>query len=144
MIFAKKERAIQYILIVEDEPLVAFDNEHLLQDAGYEVVGTVDTAEEARRMIEEAEELDLVLADINLSDGSGIEVAEAARARGVAVLFVTGNCPGEHRHLAVGCLSKPYSDRVLKNALDAIDGVLRGEAVKKTPHQLTIFAHDTA
>src|SRR4028118_820621 len=94
MLFGKRERAISRILVVEDEPLVAFDNEHLLQDAGYEVVGTVDSLDDARRLIEELEEIDLVLTDITLSgDGSGIEVAEAAFAKGVPVLFVTGSCP---------------------------------------------------
>lgn len=143
MLFRKKERMIQRILVVEDEALVAFDNEHLLQDAGYEVVGTVDTQEEALRLLEETEDVDLVMADISLSDGSGIPVAEAAHAKGVAVLFVTGSCPGEHRHLAVGCLSKPYSDRVLKNALDAIETILQGNEVKKAPDQLTLF-HEKA
>lgn len=144
MIFGRKEKAIRRILVVEDEPLVAFDNEYLLKDAGYEVVGTVDRVEDARRMIEEEAEIDLVMADIELSDGSGIDVAEAARARGIAVLFVTGNCPGEHQQLAIGCLSKPYSAKVLKNALDAVDTVMRGDEVKKVPEQLTIFGREEA
>ncbi len=144
MIFGKREKVIRHILVVEDEPLVAFDNERLLQDAGYEVVATVDSVEDGLRVVEEAEALDLVLADIALSDGSGIAVAEAARRRGVPVLFVTGNCPGEHRHLAAGCLSKPYSSRVLKNAIDTVDALVAGEQVKKMPDQLTIFARDSA
>ena len=145
MLFRKKERAIERILVVEDEPLVAFDNEYLLKDAGYEVVATVDNLEDALRVIEEEEEIDLVLADIGLSgEGSGIGVAEAAHAKGIAVVFVTGECPGEAMHLAVGCLSKPYSDKVLKNALTAIDAVLRGDEVKKVPDQLTIFERDAA
>jgi hypothetical protein len=64
--------------------------------------------------------------------------------RGIAVLFVTGNCPGEAQHLAVGCLSKPYSEKVLKNALDAVDALLRGDPIKKVPEQLTIFERDAA
>jgi response regulator of citrate/malate metabolism len=145
MVFRKRERAISKILVVEDEPLVAFDNEHLLLDAGYEVVGTVDTLEDARRVIEEAEELDLVLTDITLSgEGSGIEVAEAAFAKGVPVLFVTGACPANAKHLAVGCLAKPYTDRVMKGALEAIDAVLRGDPVKKIPGQLTLFERNAA
>jgi len=145
MVFGKRERAIQCILVVEDEPLVAFDNEHLLKDAGYDVVATVDTAEDALRVIGEAEKIDLVLADLSLSgERSGVHVAEAAHAKGIPVLFVTGNCPMEARHLAVGCLAKPYSDRVLKAALDAIDAMLRGARVKKTPEQFTIFAKDAA
>ena len=42
MLFGKRERRISRIMIVEDEPLVAFDNEYMLKDAGYEVVATVD------------------------------------------------------------------------------------------------------
>ncbi len=146
MLFSKKERAIQRILVVEDEPLVAFDNEYLLKDAGYEVVATVDTLEDALRVLAEEEEIDLVLADIGLSgEGSGIGVAEAAHARGIPVLFVTGNCPGQAtKHLAVGCLSKPYSDKVLKNALEAVDAMLRGQSSKKVPDQLTFFTADAA
>jgi hypothetical protein len=32
--------------------------------------------------------------------------------------------------LALGCLNKPYTERQLKNALEAIDRLLSGEAVK--------------
>jgi response regulator of citrate/malate metabolism len=145
MVFRKRERAISKILVVEDEPLVAFDNEHLLQDAGYQVIGTVDSLEDARRLIEEAEELDLVLTDVTLSgEGSGIEVAQAAHAKGIAVLFVTGACPADAKHMAVGCLAKPYSDKVMKGALEAVDALLRGEPVKKVPDQLTLFVRDAA
>jgi len=144
MLFGKKERTIQRILVVEDEPLVAFDNEHLLQDAGYEVAGTCDTVEEARRIMEEEEEVDLVLLDINLTDGSGIEIARLAEEKQINVLFVTGDCPTEHKHLAVGCLSKPYSDRVLKSAIEAIDALTRGDRVKKIPDELTVFQSDAA
>lgn len=139
MLFGKRERRIRRILVVEDEPLVAFDNEHLLQDAGYEVVATVDSLAAAREVIER-EELDLVLTDIRLAgEGDGTDVARAAAERGTAVLFVTGFCPMEARSLATGCLAKPYSEKVLKNALDALDALLRGEEPKKVPEQLTIY-----
>ena len=90
MLFGKRERAIRRILIVEDEPLVAFDNEHLLRECGYDVVATVDTLADAVRVLGE-EEIDLVLSDIQLNgDGDGMDVARAAGARRVPVLFVTG------------------------------------------------------
>ena len=143
MIFRKK-RAIKHILVVEDEPLVAFANEQMIKDCGYEVVATVDTAADALAAIDSAEELDLVLADISLSDGSGVEVAEAAARKGVAVLFVTGSFPGEHRHLAMGCLAKPYSDKMLKQAIDAVDAILRGDPVKNAPDGLTLFSEAAA
>ncbi|HEY6917193.1 MAG TPA: response regulator [Allosphingosinicella sp.] len=141
MLFGKRERTIRRILIVEDEPLVAFDNEYRLADAGYEVVATVDTLVEAQRVIE-AELLHLVLTDIRLAgDGDGTDVARAAAARGVPVLFVTGNCPVEARALALGCLAKPYTDKELKAALEALDLRLSGEKVKKVPAGLSLYEH---
>ena len=139
MLFGKRERTIRRIVIVEDEPLVAFDNEHLLSEAGYEVVATVDTLAEATRVIQE-EELDLVLTDIKLNgDGDGMDVARAAAAKGVPVLFVTGNCPVEAHTLGVGCLTKPYSDKMMKAALDALDGKLQGRKMKKLPAGLSFY-----
>ena len=139
MLFAKRERTIRRILIVEDEPLVAFDNEHLLGEAGYEVVGTVDSLEEARRVIEE-QALDLVLSDIRLNgEGDGMDVARVAAAHGVPVLFVSAHCPVEARTLGVGCLAKPFTEKALKAALEALEAVLRGDAVKKPPAGLSLY-----
>ncbi|HEY0626175.1 MAG TPA: response regulator [Allosphingosinicella sp.] len=139
MLFSKRERAIRRIIIVEDEPLVAFDNEYSLNDAGYEVVATVDNLTEAAEVIER-EELDLVLTDVKLrGEGDGLDVARAAGAKGVPVLFVTGNCPLEARSLAIGCLAKPYSDKVLKSALEALDRSIQGEKVKKIPAGLSLY-----
>src|SRR4028119_1814688 len=91
MLFGKRERAIRRILIVEDEPLVAFDSEHLLRESGYEVVATVDTLADAVRVLGE-EEVDLVLSDIQLNgDGDGMDVARAAAAKNVPVLVGTGS-----------------------------------------------------
>ena len=139
MLFGKRERTIRRIMVVEDEPLVAFDNEYLLKDAGYEVVATVDSLAAAREVIEN-EQLDLILTDLRLSgEGDGTGVARLARTRNVPVLFVTGHDVEEARGLGLGCLTKPYSDRVLKNALVALDRHLQGHKLKKLPPQLTIY-----
>ncbi len=139
MLFGKRERLIRRILIVEDEPLVAFDNEHLLRETGYDVVATVDNAAAALVVIA-AEPLDLVLSDIALNgDGDGVDVARAAQAKGVPVLFATGNCTPEAQALAVGCLAKPYAGKVLLSALDAIDARLQGR-FRKPPRQLILYA----
>jgi DNA-binding response OmpR family regulator len=139
MLFGKRERVIKRILLVEDEPLIAFDNEHLLSDAGYEVVGTVDNLADATRLIAE-EPLDLVMTDVSLSgDGDGMDVARAAAARGVPVLFVTAICPVDAQTIGVGCLAKPYTDKVLKAALEALDETLQGRRVKKVPSGLSLY-----
>ena len=139
MLFGKRERAIRRILIVEDEPLVAFDNEYLLSESGYEVVATVDSLAEAVRVLGE-EPVDLVLSDIALNgEGDGMDVARAAAAKQVPVLFVTANCPIEARSLGIGCLAKPYSDKVLKNALEVLDRKLRGKRPRKLPAGLSLY-----
>ena len=139
MLFGKRERAIRKIVIVEDEPLVAFDNEHFLRESGYEVVATVDSLADAVRVLAE-EEIHLILSDIKLNgEGDGLDVARAAAAKGVPVLFVTGHCPAEAANLGIGCLAKPYSDKMLQSALDTLDARLRGKKVKRVPAGLTLY-----
>jgi two-component system, response regulator PdtaR len=48
MLFGKRKRIVKRIIIVEDEPLTAFDNEVTLGDLGYEVVATLDSFEDRR------------------------------------------------------------------------------------------------
>ena len=139
MLFGKRERAIRRILIVEDEPLVAFDNEHLLNESGYEVVATVDSLADAVRAIGE-EAIDLILSDIKLNgDGDGLDVARAAAAKKVPVLFVTGNAPLEASNLGIGCLAKPYSNGTLRGALAAVDRKLQGQKMRRLPAGLTLY-----
>jgi CheY-like chemotaxis protein len=139
MLFGKKKRGIERLLIVEDEPLVAFDTEHFLGGEGFEIVATVDSVADALAAIEAGEGIEMVLVDVDLADGSGVEVARAAHGRGIPVLFVTGNCPGEARRLAVGCLAKPYPQRDLLLAISAIDAVQAGEAPKRLPGSFSLF-----
>lgn len=141
-LFGRKEKIesqISRILIVEDEPLVAFDNEYVLQDAGYMIVASVDTVDVAIETINAAQ-IDLVLADLNLSDGgTGLDVAHAARDAGIPVIFVTGACPVEAKALAAGCLTKPYTPRDLLAAIDAVDASLAGRKPKRMPRGFTLF-----
>jgi len=139
MLFNRPERTIRRLLIVEDEPLLAFDNEHFLSESGFRVVATVDRVAAARDVLA-SEPVDLVLADIELSAGdSGVEVAVAAVEYAVPVLFVTGSCPDEARRLAIGCLAKPYSHRTLRAAIDAIEARLSGREAKRLPSGLTLY-----
>ncbi|MCJ7421857.1 response regulator [Sphingomicrobium astaxanthinifaciens] len=130
ILFGKSKRAISRILVVEDEPLTAFDNEQRLERLGYVVVGTRDNYEDARRDME-FETVDLVLADIQLAgEKSGIDVARVASDKGIPVLFATGNPPEECRSFALGSLVKPYTDRQLKDAIAAIDALVGGRRFK--------------
>jgi len=139
MLFGKRKRIVKRILVIEDEPLTAFDNEVMLRDAGYDVVATHDDFEEAVAALDR-ETVDLILSDVRLrGKRTGIQLAEEARKRGVPLLFVTGHPPDNARDLAIGCLMKPYSERQLKQALDAIDQHLAGKQ-PKLPKGLEIYA----
>lgn len=139
MLFEKRPRTLKRLLVVEDEPLTAFDNEHALVEAGFEVVATVDRVAEAIAILE-SEQVDLVLADLRLSDGdNGIDVARVANANTVPVLFVSGHCPLEAQKLAVGCLAKPYRQRDLLDAIDAVEAHLQGKE-RKLPEGLTLYS----
>ena len=140
MLFNRRERRIRRILIVEDEPLVAFDNEHLLVEAGYQVVATVDSLGDAAQCMEEEGDLHLVLTDIRLAgDGDGTDVARAAGARGIPVLFVSAHCPVEAQNLGIGWLTKPHSDKMLKSALEALEVLLSGKKLKRLPAGLSLY-----
>ncbi|WP_309661158.1 response regulator [Sphingomonas sp.] len=130
MLFGKRNRIVKRILIVEDEPLTAFDNETMLADAGYEIVATVDDFDEAMKVLE-TKVVDLILSDVRLrSQQTGIHLARAAKERGIPTLFATGHPYPGAAEIAVGCLLKPYSDRQLKAAIASIDRHLSGETVK--------------
>ncbi len=144
MLFGKKKRRICRLLIVEDEPLVAFDTEHFLRDEEFEIVATVDRVADAMEVIRRAGDgvggIDLMLVDVSLADGSGIDVARVAHGAGIPVMFVTGSCPVGASEVAVGCLSKPYAQRSLLSAIDAIEQLLDGKAPKRLPSGFRLFA----
>jgi two-component system, response regulator PdtaR len=139
MLFGKRKRIVKRILIVEDEPLTAFDNEVMLGGLGYDVVGTLDSFEQAISLLDR-EDIDLVLSDVRLSGPrSGLDLARAAKERWIPVLFSTGHkLPDEAKAIAIGCLTKPYTERQMKNALAAVDRLLAGEEVK-APKGLELY-----
>ena len=130
MLFGKRKQVVKRILIVEDEPLTAFDNENTLRDAGYEIVATVDDLDEALDALDR-EEVHLVLSDVRLKkQQTGIRLARHAKEKGIPTLFATG-CPYPGAsEIAVGCLLKPYSERQLCKAIECVDRLLQGEKVK--------------
>ena len=141
MLFGRRKQVVKRILIVEDEPLTAFDNENFLGDAGYEIVATVDDLDEALDVLAR-EQVDLILSDVRLrKQQTGIELAKAAKKRGVPTLFATGHPYPGAADIAVGCLTKPYSERQLCKAIEAVDKHLQHQKVKPFKG-LELFVHD--
>jgi len=130
MLFGKRKRVVKRILIVEDEPLTAFDTETMLTDFGYEVVATLDDFDAAVDRLER-EEVHLLIADVRLhGEDRGIELAKNALERGVPTLLATGHELPSACAFALGCLRKPYTERLLKQAIESVDRHLQGKGVK--------------
>ena len=140
MLFGRRKQLVKRILVVEDEPLTAFENENVLGDAGYEVVATVDDLDEALGILDR-EQVDLILSDVRLrKQQTGIHLARAARGKGVPTLFATGHSYPGAAEIAVGCLMKPYTERQLCKAIESVDRHLQGEKVNP-PKGLELFVH---
>ena len=139
MLFGRRKRIVKRILIVEDEPLVAFENENSLGDHGYEIVATVDDFDRAMEILDSDEEVHLILSDVRLrSERTGIDLARHAKAKGVPTLFATGQPHDGAHEIAVGCLTKPYSERQLVKAIECVDLHLQKQRYK-APKGLQIF-----
>lgn len=78
------------ILIIEDEPLIAMDIEHIVRELGHQVTGIARTRTEAVELFGKTQPK-LVLADIQLADGSsGIDaVNDILKTDDMPVIFIT-------------------------------------------------------
>ena len=109
------------VLIIEDETVIAMDLSDLVTAAGHEVCGMATTASEAVKTAER-ERPDLVLADIQLADGSsGIDAVKAILSSfQVPVIFVTAFpdrlLTGE-RPEPTFLITKPYSPDMVRAAV---------------------------
>ena len=129
------------VLIVEDEALVAMEIEAMLAIAGHDAIGPADDLETALAILE-TEVPDLALVDIKLARGcSGLDVATVLQARGVPVIFASGNCDiARGRGLGLGCLHKPINDHTLAAAVSFAGALMKGQPLPAKPVSLHLFA----
>jgi CheY-like chemotaxis protein/DNA-directed RNA polymerase specialized sigma24 family protein len=112
------DQAATTVLVIEDEPVIAFDIERTIEEMGHTVVATATTKDEAVAFAK-AERPGIVLADIQLDDGSsGIDaVREILESIDIPVVFVTAFperlLTGKRREPAF-LVTKPFDTDVLK------------------------------
>lgn len=117
----QRRKAQPLILVVEDEPLTAMDLEVRLQDAGFEVIGPVDSVASARELIGDLK-LDIALLDSNLSGERSYGLAEDLVSSGIPVVFCTGyeeldELPDVLRECAI--VPKPFRNDTLFGTISA-------------------------
>jgi two-component system nitrate/nitrite response regulator NarP len=98
------------VLIADDHPMIRTALDVLLKDTGFEIVGCAASGSEALRAVTEVD-ADIVLLDVRMPDGSGIEVLKQLRER------------GDQRKIVL--LSAELTDAALADALHwKVDGIV--------------------
>jgi FixJ family two-component response regulator len=112
------------VLVVDDDPGMLKAVQRLLRQHDYEPI--LFSSVRAFKNHPGIEKAACIILDINLPDGSGVELREELKAGGISVpvIFVTGNeSPGVRKAaLASGCiafLTKPFSRQSLIEPLES-------------------------
>jgi FixJ family two-component response regulator len=113
------------VLVVDDDPGMLKAVRRLLRQHAYRPI--LFSSAEAFKNHTDFEKAVCVILDINLSDGSGIELRHGLKAAGhsVPVIYVTGNVDPAVRKAALdsGCvafLTKPFSAQDLMEPLKRV------------------------
>ena len=110
--------SVRDVLVVEDEPDLAATYERILRRQGCRVAWAASRAAGLAAL--QASEPDLLIADVQLPDGDGLDVVRAARGRPTptAVIVVTGFASRAQRDAAIAAgatafLAKPFATQAL-------------------------------
>ena len=110
------------ILCLEDNPLIVFHLEHMIEDLGHVFCGALESFEQLRDSSLQLE-IDVALVDIDLADGStGPAAARWLLDQGVPAIFITGQKDVAERNAdaVVATLIKPISTEHLRHSLELI------------------------
>lgn len=110
----------QWILIVEDEPLIAMMLEDFLESLGHSIRATCDSVSDALSAADKGG-FDLAILDVNLKGENVWPVALRLREQGIPFVIATGGHvdppPPEFDNVPV--IEKPYTVDRVTPALDA-------------------------
>jgi signal transduction histidine kinase len=134
------------ILVVEDEGLAALDTGEQLQALGYTVIGSVFSASDAIRKVEECRP-DVVLMDIRLKGRTdGIAAAKEIRSRfDIPIIFATAYADDATVQRAkvaepFGYILKPFDDRELRASIEM--ALYRHRMERQRADFLAMLSHD--
>lgn len=107
------------ILILEDDPFIAWDLQAIVEGEGHEVVGVCDSLAEVRRRLSEA--FDFALLDVDVVGGKSYEVASALNERNIPFAFVSASAPSELPPdlRSARFIPKPYHESAIVRTLAA-------------------------
>jgi two-component system, response regulator PdtaR len=119
------------ILIVEDEPIVAWSLADALRESGHAVLGPTASSDEAIELCTRCTPR-LALVDITL-DGREEGISLARRLKNemrIASIFMTAQpmLARENADVALGLIQKPYLPQLVSRAIAVIDELRSGRA----------------
>lgn len=110
------------VLLCEDEPLIKIELAALLRDLGHAVSEAASGSEALTAL--EAGTFEILIADIELPDMSGLELAAMARRRlpGIGIIFATGRVDIDEASLVENAImiTKPYGEAAIADAIEHI------------------------
>lgn len=112
------------VLIVEDEPLIAWMLEDLVISLGLDVVGPFPSIGQASSTLQEVTP-EIALLDVNLLDGEIYPLADQLDGRHVPLIFHTANAKSgglKMRYQGAQVLAKPSNPQHLARAIGTARG----------------------
>ena len=134
------------VLLVDDHPMIGAALEMLLRGSDYELLGRARTAAEATKQMAK-EKPDLMLLDVHLPDGSGLEVLRRLRRGKTKVILLTAGM--DEAQLLTAAELKPEG-MILKTSdpallIGCMDAVIAGERwIDPEIAERTRYAQDRA
>ncbi|MBM6578720.1 response regulator [Microvirga sp. BT689] len=106
------------ILILEDDPAIAFDLQAILEAEGHEVIDSISSLAEAYQHLDDV--FDCALLDIDVIGGKSFGVAETLMRRHIPFVFVSASTPSDLPQTLqqVAFVAKPFEERVLLKTVE--------------------------
>jgi DNA-binding response OmpR family regulator len=121
------------VLVLADEPLVNFVFQNVLVSHGFQVLLAISAKEAVDQFTQHEEQIDLLIADLAIQGGSGVDVAVecARRSAKLRILVTSATSPTDWKdsdrvavgHLLLDCasyLQKPFSAAELLKSVRAV------------------------
>ena len=104
------------ILVIEDQTIILLDTVEIIKSLGHDVEQAMSIAE-ARKVLA-SEKIDIILLDIGLPDGNGMDLARELRRTTpeLKVLIASGRTPDDAEDIPV--VLKPYSEADLVSVIE--------------------------
>jgi DNA-binding NtrC family response regulator len=106
------------ILILEDDPFIAFDLQEILEGEGHEIVGLFDSLHDAAEHLDDG--FDYALLDIDVVGGKSFDLASQLVERHIPFAFVSASHPADLPQTLrqVSFIPKPFEERAILRSVE--------------------------